>query len=296
MTHLSKFALRLLALTSLCFWGAVHASPVWTFIPLTSTQVTVDNFSTATIQYTVTNQSRRTHTLVMRPMRGIRQTTTAGNCGSAMTLGYQESCTLTLVVTGAELAGDVAGGPILCQKGGGTIQCYEPFPGDLINITRTTRPPVIGEHFGGGTVACLTSDGGEANLIAATTDNSAGIRWGVEDTRTGALSQKNGASNTATIVNVLTNQESIDINTYAAGICATYENEGFTDWFLPAKDQLNCLYMNKQAVGGFFNDNYWSATEVDSSYAWAQFLGSGPQDAVIKTFSYRIRCVRAFTP
>lgn len=296
MTHLSKFTLGLLALTGLCFWGAVHADPVWTFIPLTSTQVTVDNFSTATIQYTVTNQSRRSHTLIMRPMRGIRQTTTAGNCGNPMTLGYQESCTLTLVVTGSELASDVVGGPILCQKGGGTIQCYEPFPGDLINITRTTRPPVIGDRFGGGTVACLTSDGGEANLIAATTDNSAGIRWGVEDIRTGALSHKNGASNTATIVNVLTNQESIDINTYAAGICATYENEGFTDWFLPAKDQLNCLYTNKQAIGHFDNYSYWSSSETDASYAWAQFFGAGTQDNTMKFLPYSIRCVRAFIP
>ncbi|MDF1827736.1 MAG: DUF1566 domain-containing protein [Legionellaceae bacterium] len=296
MKHLSKFVLGLLALTSLFFLGAVHASPVWTFIPLTSTQVTVDNFSTATIQYTVTNQSRRTHTLVMRPMRGIRQTTTAGNCGSPMTLGYQESCTLTLVVTGSELAGDVAGGPILCQKGGGTLQCYEPFPGDLINITRTTRPPVVGDRFGGGTVACLTSDGGEANLIAATTDNSAGITWGGEGTSTGALSEKDGASNTATIVNVLTNQGSIDINTYAAGICATYENEGFTDWFLPAKDQLNCLYTNKQAVGGFFDDNYWTSTETTQTTAWAQTFRFGFPDQTVKIFSYRIRCVRAFTP
>jgi len=298
MTHLSKLAPGLLTLAGLCFLGPVEAGrPLWTFSPLTNTQITVDASSTATIQYTVTNQSRRSHTLAMTSIPGITQTTTAGNCGNPFTLGYQESCTLTLVVTGSALSGNVVGGPKICQQGGGTLQCYEPSPRNRLNITlSSTTPLAIGDSFGGGTVACLTSTGGEANLIAATVGNSTGIPWGAFGTETGAQSDTDGATNTTTIVSRLgagTN--------YAAGLCAAYESDGFTDWFLPAKDQLNCLYSDKDAVGGFANVNYWSSTE--STYdpadrAWLQGFDFGGQfeDYKLERLTDRVRCVRAFTP
>jgi hypothetical protein len=300
MTHLSKLASGLLTLAGLCVLGTAKASPVWTLTPLTNTQVTVDASSTATIQYTVTNQSRLPHTLTMTDIPGVSRTTTAGNCGNPLTLGYQESCTLTLVVTGSELSGNVVGGPVLCQQGGGTLQCNEPFPGDTLNITLSSATPIaIGDSYGGGTVACLTSGGGEANLIAATTDNSSGIEWGGFGTETGAQSDTNGAANTAEIVNELTVARGIPVATYAAGICAGYAGGGFTDWFLPAKDQLNCLYENKFAVGSFADASYWSSTESAPGSevgAWAQNFQFSGQFGDGKGNVFRVRCVRAFTP
>lgn len=44
--------------------------------------------STAMVQYQVTNESRKTHTLMMIPVPGITQITTAGNCSNPFTLGY----------------------------------------------------------------------------------------------------------------------------------------------------------------------------------------------------------------
>lgn len=308
MTHLNKLAPGLLTLAGLCFLGTAEAgAPLWTFTPLTNTQITVDASSTATVQYTVTNQARRSNTLTMTSIPGISQTTTAGNCGNPFTLGYQESCTLTLEVTGSALTGNVVGGPKVCQQGGGALQCYEPSPDNRLNITLSSAIPLaIGDSYGGGTVACLTSGGGEANLIAATADNSpvAGIQWGGSGTATGAQSDTDGATNTATIVDELTAARGLPVDTYAAGICDTYESDGFTDWFLPAKDQLNCLYQNEGAVGGFTKDAsgfYWSSTESSIPaealfYAGAQLFLDGPQGAIIKSTDMRVRCVRAFTP
>jgi len=311
MTHFRKLAPGLLALTGLCFLGTVKASAVWTFSPLTSTQVTVDSSSTATIQYTVTNQSRRSHTLTMTSIPGVTRTTTAGNCGDPLTLGYQESCTLTLVVMGSELTGNVVGGPVLCQQGGGTLQCYEPILRDILNVTlsSTTPPVAIGDSFGGGTVACLTSGGGEANLIAATVDNSEGTVWGGANTTTGAQSDTEGAANTSTIVDCLSDgggcttplSPSINRDTYAAGICDDYTGGGYTDWFLPAKNQLNCLYTNREAVRGFdLSEFYWSSTEFtnfSSAEAWSQYFGDGTEFQAEKSdASIYARCVRAFTP
>ena len=96
--------------------GLVYAGiPVWTFLPLRATTISLSTADTATIQYQVTNQSRKTHTLEMRGITGISQNTTPGNCANPFTLGYQQSCTLTLTVDGSSLQGSVAGGPVVCQ-------------------------------------------------------------------------------------------------------------------------------------------------------------------------------------
>lgn len=165
----------------------------------------------------------------------------------------------------------------------------------------------VGQSAYGGTIACL--NGGLNNLIAATADNSTGKSWGGSGTTTGATSTTDGATNTATIVTVLGAG-----TTYAAGLCRNYEvdsqgntpcesgNTCYNDWFLPAGDnttstgQLNCLYTNKTAIGGFASAAYWSATEASSSFAWSQSFIVGGQSQGGKNSTDHVRCVRAFTP
>lgn len=112
-----------------------HAStPLWTFTPLTPTSITIPTGSTATIQYQVTNQSRKTHTLVMTPINGITQITSAGNCANQFTLGYLQFCVLTLQVTANALpTNQLIGGPIVCQQGN-PLQCYQPSVANRLNI------------------------------------------------------------------------------------------------------------------------------------------------------------------
>jgi len=121
------------ALSLLCM-ASVHAAPLWTFTPQTATTVTVPIDGTATIAYTVTNQSSKAHTLVMMPIAGITQQTGGGNCANPIVLASKgASCTLSLLVTGSQLTGTVSGGPVLCQQGGGS--CYQPNQNDILNIT-----------------------------------------------------------------------------------------------------------------------------------------------------------------
>ena len=120
--------------------GPLHAgSPLWTFTPLTATTISVSTTDTETIKYQVTNQSRKTHVLEMRGITGISQNITSGNCANPFTLGYQQSCTLTLTVDGSYLQGSVAGGPVVCQQGN-ALQCYQPSRSDSLNIMLTTAP------------------------------------------------------------------------------------------------------------------------------------------------------------
>ncbi len=115
-----------------------HAGmPVWTFasVPGYPPSVVVSTTGTATIKYTVTNQSHKAHTLQMKPIQGI----TASGCISP--LGYHQSCTLILNITGSALTGDVTGGPVLCDKAN-QLQCYQPSQINSLVIHLTQQPPV----------------------------------------------------------------------------------------------------------------------------------------------------------
>jgi hypothetical protein len=70
---------------------------------------------------------------------------------------------------------------------------------------------------------------------------------------------------------------------------------GYSDWYLPGKDELNKLYINRLAIGGFvFNDDYWSSSEVDNFNAWAQYFSNGNQYTPGKGNYRHVRAVRAF--
>lgn len=178
----------------------------------------------------------------------------------------------------------------------------------------TYMATAVGQPSAGGTIACL--NGGQNNLIAATADNSVGIEWGGPGTTIGVAAQSNtdGASNTAAIVAELTGNQAIPLDSYGAGLCSSYEvdsqgntpcqvgNTCYNDWFLPAGNnatatgQLNCLFTNRIAIGGFATANYWSSTELAVNNAWSQFMVSGVVFGAAKELSFRVRCVRAFTP
>ncbi len=83
----------------------------------------------------------------------------------------------------------------------------------------------------------------------------------------------------------------------AAKECAVYSVEyggtTYDDWFLPSKDELNIMCVNLKVLGGL-SGIYWSSSEFNSSAAWYKDLGSGSQDEYVKSYSNRVRPVRAF--
>ena len=65
-------------------------------------------------------------------------------------------------------------------------------------------------------------------------------------------------------------------------------------WRLPTKEELNLLYQNKDKIGGFADDYYWSSTEDYNGSAWRQAFDNGLQYYVNETNGYNVRAVRAF--
>lgn len=102
-----------------------------------------------------------------------------------------------------------------------------------------------------------------------------------------------GQINTTTIVTWLNSHSETD---RPAQVCDALVYGGYSDWFLPSKDELNLMYENLhlEGVGGFV-DYYWSSSEYNAYYAWVQKFSSGRQDHGNKyCFPLRVRVVRAF--
>lgn len=155
----------------------------------------------------------------------------------------------------------------------------------------------IGESYGGG-IVFYVYDGGQHGLIAATTDQSTGIRWyGGTSTSTRARADgiAAGLKNTAIII---ANQGPIDGNAFAATVCNEYSvtvgGVTYGDWYLPSKYELNLLYLQKTVVGGFASSGYWSSTELGNDYAWWQYFYNGYQFYTNKSNPNYVRAVRAF--
>ena len=155
----------------------------------------------------------------------------------------------------------------------------------------------IGESYGGGIVFYIY-DNGQHGLIAATADQSTGIRWyGGTSTNTRARADGVGAGlkNTAIII---ANQGPVDGNAFAATVCNEYSvtvaGVTYGDWYLPSKHELNLLFINRVAVGGFSSVFYWSSSEVSIANAWLQDFTNGNQGSGIKNLAHYVRAVRAF--
>ena len=130
-------------------------------------------------------------------------------------------------------------------------------------------------------------------LEAAPSDQSTEIQWcDGSDVATGALSTAvgTGQANTQTIVNIQ------GAGSYAAKLCNDLTQGGYSDWFLPSKDELNEMFENLclKGLGGFAESNYWSSSGGNGVCAWYQCFGDGFQGSYSKYCIPRVRAARAF--
>ena len=174
--------------------------------------------------------------------------------------------------------------------------------GPEISFSTAAAPVVLGSSYGGGKVFYIFQQGdqgyvaGETHgLIAATDDQSSGIRWdNGSDITTGATGAAigTGLSNTNTIIT----RQGATSTDYAAGLARAYTGGDYTDWYLPSKDELNKLYLNKTAIGVFPIGYYWSSTEstTDGNSVYSRLFIEGYEGFYGKTNRHAIRAIRAF--
>lgn len=163
----------------------------------------------------------------------------------------------------------------------------------------------IGDNYGGGIIFYIDNTGihgliaDDADLGVMTWYNGP-FNW----VFTGADATKiyKGKSNTGKIVNA---QGSPVDGNYAAWACSKSKKNGYKDWYLPSRDELEQLYIQRSVVGGFttgVNDQlYWSSSALPGSnelYAWSFYFNTmGNGFATLNFYrsnAFHVRAVRKF--
>jgi hypothetical protein len=274
--------------SSIVTTGVVNTSIEGNYIITYTVSDTSGNTATATRQVVVEGDTTApVITILGEADVSINQYTPYIDAGATATDNVDGDLTSSIVTTGV-VNTSIEGNYIITYTVSDTS-------GNTATATRQVVVVVqnlaIGQSYQGGIIAYIDSTG-QHGLIVATADQSEEIQWwngsyvvtGATGTAIGT-----GLANTNAII------AAQGSGSYAASIARDYNGGGYTDWYLPSKDELNQLYVNKAAIGGgFANDYYWSSTEYDSNYTWLQYFSNGAQDVYIKGFPIYVRAVRAF--
>lgn len=137
----------------------------------------------------------------------------------------------------------------------------------------TPLDSLYGKHYAGGYLFYLDIDNCNG-LVASYNNLGTNITWGCYGrTIIGAdgVSVGDGKSNTEDIL-LGCLEEGI-----AARLCNDYSSQGFSDWFLPSKNELVLIYENLKLLGipGFENSYYWSSTEGNATSVWGMNFSNG---------------------
>jgi hypothetical protein len=172
--------------------------------------------------------------------------------------------------------------------------------GNEVSFTTAIK---IGDYYQGGRIFYILQSGdpnyiaGQTHGFIAALEDITSICWYIGGfTTTGATSTALGTGNANTNA-IIASQGAAGNN--AAKLCADYTTSPFagivySDWYLPSKDELNKLYINRNNNIGMTNNGYWSSTEADSGAAWLQYFPTGGQTTTSTLVSYYVRAIRSF--
>ena len=151
----------------------------------------------------------------------------------------------------------------------------------------------IGSTFEGGIIFYLDSSN-QHGLLCAPSDQVIATNWGCPNTQIAGADGSaigTGAQNTIDIVNGCSMTDD-----YAAILCDSLVLNGYSDWFLPSKEELKAIYNNLKlsGIGSLTNNAYWSSSEMTSVFAWQVIFANGLVQGTGKNNSASVRAVRAF--
>ena len=185
---------------------------------------------------------------------------------------------------GAAAANDTSWGPGATAAIAYAIGDVGPGGGKIF-ITPSTAGNSTGQYFE------VAPVGVEVQRTWATGANQSLVVSGAD-----ALAIGTGAQNTIDIV-----AQSGNVAASSAAVyCSELVSGGQSDWFLPSKDELAQIFINRVALGNDFSTYfYWSSSEYTGVYGvgqfvWNQSFNSGGQGDYTKNSTFYVRPVRSF--
>jgi len=190
--------------------------------------------------------------------------------------------------------------------------CYNSIS-DIIKTFKFTETAstalAVGDSYGGGVIAYIFAEGdigyvqGEQHgLIAATSDQTIGgsgtVVYSNVTTLIGPAAQGTAIGTGKTNTDAIMGQAGCESG--AAYLCYNLNEGGYDDWFLPSKDELKKLYVNRALIGNFSLNYYWSSTEspedqdLNNSFAYLMEFNYGIMLETTKIFFSPVRAVRYF--
>ena len=149
----------------------------------------------------------------------------------------------------------------------------------------------VGDAGPAGGIVFSVGDDGLHGLEAAPVDLQGEASWGCYSNHLPgnyAVEINAGAQNTGNIIAACTDAG------YAAKRANNYWLNGYNDWFLPSKDELDLMYKHIALEGDFSELPYWSSTQSGRFTAWSQYFTDGSQDTERKYLPQQVRTIRMF--
>jgi hypothetical protein len=166
------------------------------------------------------------------------------------------------------------------------------------DINCLTGNPEIGDYCYGGIVFYVEEgEEGKYGLVAALEDLPESYRWGcyeMEIFGADGHSIGTGLQNTIDLVSGCTESP------IAASEALAYEFGGYSDWYLPSKEELLEIYntigqgSGTGNIGDFSDDWYWSSTKDNNASAWGLIFTDGFSGNANQNGFHSVRPIRSF--
>jgi len=190
--------------------------------------------------------------------------------------------------------------------GVGLVSCSE-------DETPEPNHPPIGSEMEGGVLAYVftSADAGYVagevhGIIVSSEDLNTNPQWGCRGTEVGGTSREigSGRGNTSMVAAFHDNLPDYYNNprqchnandgTVAAKLAEDAVINGYSDWFIPTRDEALVLFENREQLGGFSNEDYWSSCESNRQNACAMSFVTGATFSASKESHKKIRLIRYF--